>query len=539
VSTGIFKEPVEGPVAIGHLNVDRDRQADLTVHGGWQKAVYAYSAQAYNAWRAARPDLDLPYGAFGENLTIGGLDERDVFVGDRLRIGGVELVVTEPRLPCFKLGIRLGSDEIPAEFFARGLFGFYLAVARPGLLQAGDMIEFVHRHEARLPVARIAELFRDRDDIAGMREAATLRAVPESWRDWFRAELARVGRRTGRALAPPGPRPAWEGTRELVVRERTVETNDVVSLGLAAADGSALPGYLPGQHLTLALLLADGETLTRSYSLSDVFRGHYRITIKRAGRAANHIHDRLQVGDVVAARAPGGSFIVDPRESHRPVVLAGAGIGFTPLAAMLNAIVDHGTPRQTWVFYGVRTAGDALWREQLETIANAHPEIRITILQSRPDNGARPRRLGIDLLRRELPASYYDFYLCGPASFMDELHDGLLAWGVPEHRIHFEAFGPASVRRRQAEPVGVRGSPVRFARSGATAEWDGDGTLLDLADDNAVRIPSGCRAGSCGTCATRLLSGEAAYEHQPSAFAKARQIFPCVAVPRGPITLDA
>jgi len=539
VTTGIFKEPVDGPVGVGYLNVEGDRQADLSVHGGWQKAVYAYTAEAYEEWRRARPDLDLPYGAFGENLTIEGLPEDAVCVGDRLRIGTVELVVTEPRMPCFKLGIRLGSDDVLAEFLERGRFGFYLAVARPGHLQAGDEILVIEHHPARFQVGQIGRIFRDRDDVDGMRTAVELAAVPESWRLWFGNELKRIENRTGRRLLPQRPRPAWDGVRTLVVREKTLEAKDVVSLHLAAADGSQLPPYRPGQHLTVELPVG-GATVVRSYSLSDRFRGDgYRLTVKRAGIASSYIHDRLEPGDPLSARAPGGSFVIDPLENHRPIVLAGAGIGITPLLAMLNAIAEHDQPRETWLFYGVREPGDVLMLKQLETITSDHPEIRMHLTHSR-HNGDHPgRRLDIETLRRTLPGSYYAYYLCGPGGFMQAIYDGLLDWGVPEHRIHYEAFGPSTIKRHHGAPLGVPGSKVTFIRSGADAVWTGEGPLLDLAEESGVRIPFGCRAGSCGTCATRLVAGEATYEHEPSAFMSADQILPCVAVPLGPLALDA
>jgi ferredoxin-NADP reductase/MOSC domain-containing protein YiiM len=539
VTTGIFKEPVDGPVGVGYLNVEGDRQADLSVHGGWQKAVYAYTAEAYEEWRRARPDLDLRYGAFGENLTIEGLPEDAVCVGDRLRIGTVELMVTEPRMPCFKLGLRLGDDDVPAAFLERGRFGFYLAVTRPGHLRAGDEIVVVEQHPARFQVGRIGRIARDGDDVDGMRAAVELAHVPESWRLWFRNELKRIESRTGRRLLPPRPRPAWDGVRTLVVREKTPEARDVVSLHLDAADGSSLPPYRPGQHLTVELP-AGGAPVVRSYSLSDRFRGDgYRLTVKREGIASSYIHDRLEPGDRLSAQAPGGSFVIDPLEHHRPVVLVGAGIGITPLLAMLNAIAEHEHPRETWLFYGVRHPRDVLMRERLEAIASDHPEIRMHLSHSRGAGDRPGRRLDIETLQRTLPGSYYDYYLCGPGGFMQALYDGLLDWGVPAHRIHHEAFGPSTITRHPRTPLGAPGSKITFVRSGATAVWTGEGRLLDLARESGVRIPFGCRAGSCGTCATRLVAGEVTYEHEPSAFVAADEILPCVAAPLGVLALDA
>ena len=201
VTTGIYKEPVAGRVAIRTLNLDGDRQADLRVHGGPDKAVYAYPAESYELWRHERPELEFPPGQFGENLTTLGLPDEHVSLGDRFRIGTAELVVTQPRLPCFKLGIRMGSDAFVTEFLERGLLGFYLAVAREGEVEAGDPIIALARDPRGFPVTEVARLYaRDRDDVDGLRRAVEVEALPESWRTYFEKRLS-VLRSRGRAAA--------------------------------------------------------------------------------------------------------------------------------------------------------------------------------------------------------------------------------------------------------------------------------------------------------------------------------------------------
>ncbi len=190
VTTGIYKEPVAGTVPIRTLNLDGDRQADLRVHGGRDKAVYAYPSEFYELWRSERPELAFPRGQFGENLTTEGLRDEDVSVGDRFRVGTAELIVTQPRLPCFKLGIKMGRDEFVTEFLQRGLFGFYLAVAREGEVEAGDPIVALSRDPRGFGVTEIARLFlHDRNDIEGLQRAAELDVLPESWRRYFRRRL--------------------------------------------------------------------------------------------------------------------------------------------------------------------------------------------------------------------------------------------------------------------------------------------------------------------------------------------------------------
>jgi MOSC domain-containing protein YiiM len=191
VTTAIWKEPVAGRVRLRTLNLAGDRQADLRVHGGPDKAVYAYPSEFYELWSRERPELELGPGAFGENLTTEGLLDGDVGVGDRFRVGTAELVVTQPRIPCFKLGIRMGRDEFVTEFLERGLFGFYLAVACEGEVAAGDAIVALDRHPRRLGVSEVARLYASgRDDVEGMRHAAGHDALPEGWRDYFRKRVA-------------------------------------------------------------------------------------------------------------------------------------------------------------------------------------------------------------------------------------------------------------------------------------------------------------------------------------------------------------
>jgi MOSC domain-containing protein YiiM len=190
VTTGIFKEPVAGRVPLRRLNLDGDIQADLRVHGGPDKAVYAYSSEFYELWSRERPELELGPGTFGENLTTQGLLDGEVSIGDRFRVGTAELVVTQPRLPCFKLGLRMGRDAFVTEFLERGLLGFYLAVAREGEVEAGDAIVELERDPRRFGVTDVARLYAaDRDDVEAMQRAAAHDALPESWREYFRKRV--------------------------------------------------------------------------------------------------------------------------------------------------------------------------------------------------------------------------------------------------------------------------------------------------------------------------------------------------------------
>lgn len=199
VRTAIFKSAVAGPVAIRRLNLDGDRQADLSVHGGPDKAVYAYAAEHYDAWRAELPEVDFPFGAFGENLTIAGLREDELAIGDRLRAGTAELIVRQPRIPCYKLGIRLGRDDILKRFLNSDRSGVYFAVACEGVVEAGDAVIMLERDPDGMSVAAINRLYRERRSrlptparLAALQRAADLPSLPESWRAYFRERAARL-----------------------------------------------------------------------------------------------------------------------------------------------------------------------------------------------------------------------------------------------------------------------------------------------------------------------------------------------------------
>ena len=193
VSTGIYKTPAEGRVMLRTLNLDGDRQADLTVHGGVHKAVYAYPSEHYDYWRGELPGAELPWGMFGENFTTEGLDESSVHIGDRFRLGSAEVTVTQPRLPCYKLGVKFERADILKMFLASGRSGFYFCVRREGEVGAGDEIELIGRDEHNVTVADILRLYaRDKDDVETLRRAVAVEALPESWRERFRNQLAKA-----------------------------------------------------------------------------------------------------------------------------------------------------------------------------------------------------------------------------------------------------------------------------------------------------------------------------------------------------------
>ena len=198
VTTGIFKNPVEGRVAMRTLNLDGDRQADLTVHGGQYKAVYCYALSHYDYWKKELPGHDLPMGSFGENLTTDGLAEESVHLGDRFAIGSAEVVVTQPRLPCYKLGVKFQSDDMVKRFMASGRMGFYVAVTREGDVGAGDEIKLLARDSNAVPVGEITRLYIAKqygdEELASVRRALNVEELPESWKEYFRERIGHLQR---------------------------------------------------------------------------------------------------------------------------------------------------------------------------------------------------------------------------------------------------------------------------------------------------------------------------------------------------------
>jgi len=388
----------------------------------------------------------------------------------------------------------------------------------------------------------------------------------------------RVGSVTGPAApsaAPPerGARreAAWQGLRAFRVTKREYEdaARSQCSFHLQPVDGAPLPAFRPGQFLTFTLDVAargpDGAMATRSvtrcYSLSDApDPTHYRVTIKRVpappdhpeyppGLVSNHFHDRVQVGDVLQVKAPGGNFFVDP-DPNASVVLIAGGIGITPMMSMLRWCAAVQPQRPVFLYYGVRHGRELAFGPQLEALAAAHPAFRLHVVYSRPDPAdsvghdlRHTGRIDVGLLQRTLPPGRHPFYVCGPPALMHSLVPALADWGVPVADIHFEAFGPATVRlpgALESDVAELAGIDIRFTRSGRTLDWDGqDATLLDFAERHGVAVESGCRSGGCGSCETRVLAGSVSYESPPDHEPAAGHCLLCVGRPASPLVLEA
>ncbi len=372
------------------------------------------------------------------------------------------------------------------------------------------------------------------------------------------------------AAAPSG---AWAGWRALRVLRREFEdaAQTQCSFYLQAVDGAPLPPFKPGQYLTFGLQVPDGaagastgeRSVTRCYSLSDrPDAATYRVTIKRAappagrpelapGVASSHFHDRVHAGEVLQVRAPSGHFFIDP-DASVPAVLIAGGIGITPMMSMLRWCLAEQPQRLVHLYYGVRNSADHAFKPVLQDLAAAHPNFKLHVVYSQPgpdDVLARDHQhaghIDVDLLRRSLPHGRHQFYVCGSPPMMQSVVPALREWGVQADDIHFEAFGPASVRPAvpaSTEPPANASAAmeVRFSRAGRTLAWDGqDANLLDFAERHAVAVDSGCRSGSCGACQTRLLSGVVTYADKPDHDIPKGHCLLCVAKPQSALVLEA
>jgi ferredoxin-NADP reductase len=331
---------------------------------------------------------------------------------------------------------------------------------------------------------------------------------------------------------------------------------------LSPVDGRPLSPFAPGQYLTFHLPIGTGEQthLVRCYSISDRPReDFYRCTIKRilapaacwnapAGRGSSFFHDSVQVGDTLEVRAPAGTFFIDPLASE-PIVLVGGGIGITPLVSMLNAIVHAGRRRDVYAIFGFRNSREQPFREHFQKLALENPNVRLHLSYSRPLPGDvwyrdynHRGRITIDRVREALPSSNFRFFVCGPGEMMESLVPALWEWGVPKTHVHFEAFGPASVKCVGASGAKHRLSErcnVRFERSGRDVSWDGTcASLLEFGEANGIALPSGCRAGSCGECMIAVRGGVVLPLKPAGVPVPDGHCLSCISVPAGELVLD-
>jgi ferredoxin-NADP reductase/MOSC domain-containing protein YiiM len=549
VHTGIWKEPVAGPRMARRLDLDGDGQGDLQGHGGEQRAVLVYQVQSYEHWRQHFGRDDLSYGMFGENLTVDGLPDDEVCIGDRYRIGEAEFEVTQPRVTCYRVGMRLGQPELPALLVSHHRPGFYMRVITEGHIQAGEPIVKTRTGPGALSVADTdALLYLPDPDRQKLRLALQIPALSPGWQGSFRDLLSPAGTDSG---------PAWPGFRTLRVARVARENEQVCSIYLTAEDGTALPAVRAGQYLTLRISGAGQPAPVRSYSLSGApAGGPYRISVKQEpnGVASSYLNHHLKPGTDLDVAAPRGDFVLD--EGTGPVLLIAAGIGVTPVLAMLHQLAAHHSQRAIWWLYGARGPREHPFAAEahalLATLPHASEHVfysAATAAQRRRAHAAAGRLTKEALAELGIPADG-NAYVCGPASFMSDMGDALTAIGLGPAAIHTELFGalpamtPGIAARPSRPPHQPPGPPgpgplVTFARSGITTKFGDDWrSVLDLADACDVPTRWSCRTGVCHTCVTPLLSGDITYAPDPLELPAAGQVLICCARPASDIVLD-
>jgi ferredoxin-NADP reductase/MOSC domain-containing protein YiiM len=545
VYTGIWKTPVEGPVMVRRLNIDGDGQGDLAGHGGEQRAVMVYQTESYDFWRTYLGRDDLEPGHFGENFTVTGLVDEQVCIGDRYRIGDAEFEVTQPRVTCFRVGMRLNEPEMPNLLVSQHRPGFYFRVITEGRVRAGDDIVRTTRGRHELSVADVdALLYLPNRDIEQLRKIVDVPALSPGWQQSFR-DMLRA--HEAPATPPAGISQGWNGFRPLRVSVVRRESPQVLSIRLAADDRGPLPPPLPGQYLTVRIPGAGEPAPLRSYSLSgDPSAGDYRISIKREdhGLVSQWLHQHIAPGSVVESAAPRGDFYLT--DGNDPVVLISAGIGITPVLAMLHALAAARSGRQIWWVHTTRNRESLAFAPEVATLIESLPHVRQLVNYTQTQGRLNPSTIAALNLPPEAAA-----YLCGPTQFMTDMRDALTAAGLDPTRIHSELFGalpsinPGIVagagRKRPHPPAGTPGTgpSITFARSGLTVNWSSDyGSLLDLAEACDVPTRFSCRSGVCHVCETGVVAGTATYLQSPLEKPNDATVLICSAAPETDLVLD-
>lgn len=566
VRTGIWKNPVQGRVRVRRLNIDGDGQGDLAGHGGPNRPVMVYQLDSYRYWERELGRNNLSYGQFGENFTVDGLPDAEVCIGDRYRIGSALFEISQPRVTCYRVGIRMDEPQMAAKLVAHHRPGFYFRVLEEGEVGAGDEIVKIASGPQNMSVAEIdAMLYLGPPTREQLDRALSIPALSEGWKDSFRAilqqEVAGTAVTGNPGLAPSsGPPPAWVGFRPLRVSRIERESASVISLSLVPEDNLVpLVAALPGQFVVLRMQpKTGGPTLLRNYSLSDLpATDHYRVSVKQEvnGVASTYLHDQVRVGDSLDVAAPRGGFTLKPGDN--PVVLLSAGVGATPVLAMLHALASEASPREIWWIFGARDHEEHPFADESRSLVKTLPLGKSYVCYSRPGPQDRPGvdfdesgHISASVLEKLRVPHDADFYLCGPTAFLHDLTAGLAASGISGERVHSEIFGaeksisPGIAETPHASPHAPAGSTgpgprVSFARSGLNVSWDPKfPSLLDFAEACDVPVRWSCRTGVCHTCESGLISGAVAYQPEPLEPPAQGNLLICCSRPQSDVVID-
>jgi ferredoxin-NADP reductase/MOSC domain-containing protein YiiM len=543
------------------LNLDGDGQGDLAGHGGEQRAVFVYQIESYRYWQEQLRRADFVHGQFGENFTVEGLPDDEVCIGDRYQIGNALFEVTQPRVTCYRVGIRMDEPRMPALLTSSGRPGFYCRVLREGEVGAGDAIVKVGEAQERMTVAEISALLYSPDHSRERLERALrIGALSPGWRSSFDA-LSKTRTAGNAGLVPEAAaHPAAPGFQALRVTAIDQESADVLSLTMDSGNGQPLPTALPGQYVVVRLQpVAGAPPLFRSYSLSGPSSTErYRISVKIEpnGVAGAYLREHLRVGDALDVSAPRGSFILQPGE--RPVVLISAGIGATPVLAMLHTLSTAHSTRQVLWLQAARDGEHHPFSAEVRRLMLTLTHGRSYVCYSRPDSRDRVGN-GFDAAGHLSRSVFHevglprdaDVYLCGPNRFMTDMKEILAALGVTPERIHVEIFngnesmtpgvvGAATRAPHRLASDANTGPLVSFARSGVAAHWKASQyqSILELAEACDVPVRWSCRTGVCHSCESGLVSGSIAYRPEPLEKPADGNVLVCCSLPIGDVVVD-
>jgi ferredoxin-NADP reductase/MOSC domain-containing protein YiiM len=563
VRTAVWKLPIRERRMVRKLNIDGDGQGDLAGHGGEHRAVFVYQMGSYHYWEHFLSRNDFTYGQFGENFTIDGLLDNEVCIGDRYRIGDGLFEVTQPRVTCYRVGIRMNEPRMPALLVAHHRPGFYFRVLQEGKVGQGDEIAKVSDGPERITVADTdALLYLPGHSREQLERALQVPALSPGWQASFRAILQQESNgKTANGnpgLASEEQPPAWPGFKPMRVTCIRKESDSVTSFTLTPADGQAMQPAQPGQFIVLRLQVDPNKApVLRSYSLSDLPAvDHFRIGVKSEvdGIGSGYLCNRARKGDVLEVSAPRGVFTLRPSEG--PVVLLSAGVGATPVLAMLHALAANKSQRPVWWIHGTRNRASHAFAEEARDLVRQLPEGRSYVVYSQPAPTDQLQidfdasgHIDIEVFEKIGVPREADFYLCGPSAFLQSMRKSLPDWGVQVDNVHTEIFGTletitpgvASAAHTPHLPPGAPGPgpSISFARSGITVAWDPRfASLLELAEACDVPVRWSCRTGVCHTCMTGLIGGAVAYQPEPLERPASGNVLVCCSQPSADVILD-
>jgi len=565
VRTAIWKQPVAQRVFARRLNLDGDAQGDLQGHGGEHRAVMVYQLEAYHYWERELGRNDFEYGQFGENFTVDGLADDEVCIGDRYRIGNAVFEVTQPRVTCYRVGIRMNNPQMPALLVSHRRPGFYFRVIEEGEVGAGDEIQKIADGPGRITVAEIDSLlYLPNHDPSRIAIAARVPALSPGWKGsldaLLKADESKVhSGNAGLTLSASTP-PAWNGFRMLRVEAVHRETSEITSIVLESPDKSPLPAALPGQYLVLKIHAdSSSQPIVRSYSISSASDfGAYRISAKRGtGPGSRYVVDSTRIGDLYETSAPRGNFVL--ASGSRPIVLLSAGIGVTPVLSMLHALSSDSfrSSRKVWWVHGARNGREHAFVKEVRELLDDIPGSHSAIAYSKPDPTDRPGEdfniqghLDLTSLKQIGFPDEAEIYACGPSGFLKDIHRDLVSLGVAQDAIHQEVFGPEGsiepgVAKAETKtphaPVGsvADGPVVSFTRSDLNVPWDKRfKSLLEFAEACDVPVRWSCRTGVCHMCESGLLDGSLRYAPEPLERPGVGNALICCSTPESAVELD-